>query len=62
MKKAKKESKLFEYTPTWQCKDCGESGSMENDAPEKCPKCGSMNINIPPVKKDGPFDGGLKRC
>lgn len=60
MKKSERGSTLFEYIPIWRCKDCGESGSMKSGAPNKCSKCGSKNLDIPPIKKDGPLHSGEK--
>ena len=30
--------------PAWYCQDCGEIIVSEDDAPPKCPKCGSTNL------------------
>lgn len=54
---------LAEFALDWKCAGCDQGGLLEpgERPPQKCSKCGSIEILIPPVKKDGPFGPGLLR-
>lgn len=52
---------VFQVKPTWHCLDCKASGNPNELAGDQCPKCGSKNMNIPPIKKGGPEEESLER-
>lgn len=45
-------------TKSWRCLDCGQTGNAEVKVPDKCtnPKCKSVRIKAPPIKKGGPWE------
>ncbi|MCX6740377.1 MAG: hypothetical protein NTZ49_04065 [Candidatus Parcubacteria bacterium] len=47
---------LIEIIPTWRCLDCGQTGNAEEYVPDKCPKCKSTRLHVPPIKKGGPYN------
>ena len=48
-------------TTSWECLDCHKTGNAEISVPDKCPKCNSTKIYVPPIKKGGPFEGPEKK-
>jgi predicted RNA-binding Zn-ribbon protein involved in translation (DUF1610 family) len=53
---------VMEYIPQAYCKDCLKFITLDDSSvSEKCPHCGSTNIAKPPVKKGGPFSGGIEK-
>ena len=46
---------VVKFEPFWRCDNCGQTGSAKDRIPDKCPRCQSVNIYKPGIKKGGPF-------